>query len=202
MDETIHDDDQATLGRDDAQETFKRFASHYDAPAYVRRARRVEEALEGLLARCRAQRDEWLKLVRVRLGLLRMLAGDWQVLGSQLADDAQVAVLERLHSELEPRVRLRVPATTSERAHRRALRELVESKERFNRRWAEFLPTVDLGPVNAQREGYNRYYLLEKECAIRSPRLARQGFRRLEPLTVADLETLLPLLPVVRLRSG
>jgi hypothetical protein len=81
------------------------------------------------------------------------------------------------------------------------VRELAESLERFNRRWLEFLRGVDVGPVNELRDGYNRYYLLEKECALRSPRLARQGFTRLEPLTVAELTALLPPLPVPQLRA-
>lgn len=201
MDDSTTTDDPPPVARDDAHELFKRFASQYDAPAYVRRARAVEDAFEQLLARCRHQRDDWLKLVRIRLGTLRMLASDWAVLRPQLADDEQVSVLEQLHAELQPRLRIRVAATTSERAHRRSLKEIVESTARFNRRWSEHLPTVDLGHVNALRDGYNRYYLLEKECAIRSPRLARQGYQRLEPVTTADLAALLPLLPVVCLKE-
>jgi hypothetical protein len=196
MDDTVFTDEQTPFSRDDAHEIFKQFASHYDAPAYVRRARQVEDAFEQLLARCRAQRDEWLNMVRIRLGLLRMQAGDWMALRPWLENDDQLELLERLHSDLAPQPRLRVEATRSERLLRRALAELVQSIARFNRRWLEFLPSVDLAPVNALRDGYNRYYLLEKECAIRSPRLARQGFRRLEAVTTADLAQLLPVLPV------
>jgi hypothetical protein len=57
---------------------------------------------------------------------------------------------------------------------------------------------VDLSQVNALRDGYNRYYVLEKECASRSPRTARHGFRPLPPLTADDLAALLPPLPVPR----
>jgi len=46
--------------------------------------------------------------------------------------------------------------------------------------------------VNEAREGYNRYYLLEKECAMRSARLARQGFKRLTPFTLDELMRMLP----------
>jgi len=195
MSDPVSADDQTPFSRDDAHEIFKQFTSHYDAPAYVRRARRVEDAFEHLLARCRAQRDEWLQLVRIRLGMLHMLAGDWRVLRPWMANDDQVELLERLHRDLAPQPRLRVEATRSERTLRRTLGELVQSIDRFNPRWTAFLPTVDLAPLNALRDGYNRYYLLEKECAIRSPRLARQGFRRLEPLTTADLAKLVPVLP-------
>ena len=54
------------------------------------------------------------------------------------------------------------------------------------------LLTVDLARVNQLRDGYNRYYVLEKECAVRSPKVARQGFRPLPPLTTADLAAELP----------
>jgi hypothetical protein len=180
---------------------MQQLLAQYDAPAYVRRARRVESALEELVGRCRAQRAQWLEMARTRLGLLRALAGGWDAVRPHLWDDEQVGVLEALEEALAPKLRAPVAPARSARAVRRALRELVASLERFNRRWAEYLPGVDLGPVNRLREGYNRYYLLEKECALRSPALARQGFRPLPPLTVADLEALLPPLPVPRLRG-
>jgi hypothetical protein len=41
--------------------------------------------------------------------------------------------------------------------------------------------------------------VLEKECAVRSARIARQGFVPLEPLTIDDVSAQLPLLPVPRL---
>ena len=54
-----------------AHNDFQNLMASYDAPAYVRRARGVQEALEGVLARCRAQRDEWLSMVRLRVGELK-----------------------------------------------------------------------------------------------------------------------------------
>jgi hypothetical protein len=76
---------------------------------------------------------------------------------------------------------------------------LLHSLQRFNRRWQEFLPTVDLTRVNDLRAGYNRYYVLEKECAVRSAALARRGFTPLEPFTTDQLFALMPLLPVPQL---
>jgi len=81
---------------------------------------------------------------------------------------------------------------------RKALRELVESIEHFNRRWLPYLQTVDATAVNELRERYNQFYLLEKECAFRSARLAGHGFRRLKPITLETLAGLLPPLPVPR----
>src|SRR5207244_3829950 len=104
-----------------------------------------------------------------------------------------------LHDELQPRLRVPVEPATAPRTLRRALRELAESIERFNQRWLKHLPTVDLTQVNQLRDGYNRYYLLEKECSVRSALVARQGFQRLEPLTVDDLIAQVPPLVVPRL---
>lgn len=193
-------DEVPLLGRSDEGRLYKQFLAQYDAPAYVRRARQVQEAFDLLLARCRRQREAWLQMARLRLGVLRALAGDWTGLRPWLADADQLTVLEHLHALLDPRLRLPVEPATSPRILRRALYELKESLERFNRRWQGFLPTVDLSEVNALRDGYNRYFLLEKECALRSSRLARQGFSRLEPLTTAELATLLPLLPVPQVK--
>jgi hypothetical protein len=189
-------DEVPILGRGDDRQIFNEFFAHYDAPAYVRRARKVQEAFDQLVDRCRRKRDEWLQMVRIRLGLLRALAGDWAALRSWLGE-GPIALLRRLEADLKPRLRVPVEPNTSERALRRALAELTESIERFNRRWLAFLSTVDLAPVNEVRDGYNRFYLLEKECAVRSPRLARQGFQRLEPLTTADLTAFLPPLPQI-----
>ena len=38
------------------------------------------------------------------------------------------------------------------------------------------MPSIDLTHVNKLRDGYNRYYVLEKECALRNVRLAALGF--------------------------
>jgi len=184
------------LSRD--ERLFKQVSAYYGAPAYVRRANHVQNALEAVLHNCRSKRAEWLLIARLRLGRLQMLAGDWKALRPLLLDDTQVDILQQLEAILEPTPRLRLACTSSSARLRRALIELVESLERFNARWQKFLAEVDLGAVNEVRANYNRYYVLEKECALRSPRLARQGFVLLAPLTQADLLSQLPLLPVPR----
>jgi hypothetical protein len=193
-------EDVPILGSEDERQLVNRFLSYHGAPAYVRRAREVEEAFRALIERCRRQRDEWLGMVRIRLGTLHALAGDWEQLRA-LLDEEQLKVLREMHAELQPRLRVPVALTSSRRALRRALGELQESLEGFNRRWARFLGEVDLSRVNELRDGYNRYYVIEKECAVHSPQLARQGFRPLEPATAADLEAVLPPLPVPRPRA-
>jgi hypothetical protein len=193
-------EEEIILGRDESSEVFKRFLSQFDAPAYIRRARGVEAALEQLLEHCRRRRAEWLEMVRLRIGMLHALAGDWDNVRPFLADDAQLDILRYLLAALASPLRAPVEPTTSARTLRHALRELHESLERFNQRWREFLASVDLSAINELREGYNRYYVLEKECAVRSPRVARQGFVPLQPLTLDDLASQFPLLPVPQLR--
>jgi hypothetical protein len=171
----------------------------YDVPAYVRRARGVQDGLEAVLARCRAQREEWLSMVRLRVGELFARAGNWEALRPLLADDEQLDHVRNLHDELRPMLRVSHEPTRSASKLRRILHELIASLERFNRRWLAFLPENDLSEVNALRDSYNRYYILEKECAVRSPAVARMGFQRLEPLTTDDLRTMLPSLPVPKL---
>jgi hypothetical protein len=194
-------DDITILSRNSEDYIVNQFLAHYDAPAYIRRARRVQDLYEQLLARCRAQRDEWLVVLRVELGLLRARAGDWAALAPWLVDNAQFAVLQQLTELLQPRLRVVVKPTRSARGLRRGLHALVALVERFNRRWLAYLADVDLAEINAERAAYNRYYLLEKECAMRSARLAREGFRRLEPLDMQTLAVALPPLPVPRMRG-
>jgi hypothetical protein len=173
--------------------------AQFDAPAYVRRARRVEQALELLLEQCRLRRAEWLTMPRLRLGQLAARAGEWVALLPFL-DAEQVCRLEALHAELAPRLRLPIEPSTSPRALRGALVDYGASAERFNRRWTAHLAEIDLSEINALREGYNHYYVLEKECAVRNGVLARLGFQPMVPLTTGDLERLLPPLfvPAVR----
>lgn len=187
-----------SVGRGEGRE-MQELLSLFDAPAYVRRARAVEDAWAEVVARCRRQRDEWLGLVRIRLGRLRRLAGEWEAIEPLLADERQLDILRDLYHSLSPRLRAPVEASTSKRVLRTALEGLLASIERFNRRWRPYLDSVDLSNVNRVRDGYNRYYVLEKECALRSVSTARQGFRPLPTASTADLETVLPLLPVPRL---
>jgi hypothetical protein len=166
--------------------------AQYEAPAYIRRARGVEAAYDDLLARCRRQRAEWLAGVRLHLGALRGLAGDGWAAVAAMAD---AGALERLRAEATAEVRPTAPVPTPARL-RRAVAALRASVERFNRRWAAYLDQLDLGAINALRDGYNRYYLIEKECAVGSARLAALTFRELPPLTAGELSGLFPPLPV------
>ena len=194
-------EEEVILGRDEESQVFKQFLSQFDAPAYIRRARAVQGAFEQLLDHCRRQRAEWLKMARMRVSMLRALAGEWGNLRPFFADDDQLDILRYHLAALASPLLVHVEPTTSARALRHALHELQESLERFNQHWHSFLSTLDLTSVNNLRDGYNRYYVLEKECAVRSARVARQGFVRMELLTIEDLAAQFPLLPVPRLKD-
>jgi hypothetical protein len=189
-------------GRDEHELFFDQVVSHFDAPAYVRRGRQVQDAFQDLVDRCAAQRREWLAMPTLRLGHLFALTGDEDRLIPILANVDQVTVLLALQAELRPQLRIAMEPARSERCLCSALRTLCESLDRFNRRWLDHLAKVDLRLVNELRDGYNRYYVLEKECAMRSPVLAWRGFHPLEPLTRDDLQARLPFLPVPRLRDA
>jgi hypothetical protein len=188
------------FGHHNDERIIQRVLGNYDAPAFVRRARRVREAYDYLLAHCRQQREQWLPIPRLRLGRLRALAGDWDRFRPILSNDHQVEMLRELERELSPRLRVSVNPTASTRKLRGALEELRDSLRIFNRRWLNFLGSLNLDAVNEAREGYNRYYLLEKECAMRSPRLARRGFQKLTRLTLDELTTLFPVFGIPELK--
>lgn len=176
--------------------------AQFEAPAFVRRALAAEAAWEAVLERCRLKRNELLPIVRMRLGRLGAMAGDWAILGPLLADPRDVARLEVLFKEWQPRLRIAVQRVKSPRQLIVPLRELAESCRRFNRRFVRFVAELDLSRLNALRDGYNRHYVLEKECATRSPQLARQGFRPLAPISHADLLARFPPLPEFELSLG
>ncbi len=161
---------------------FKQVAAHYDVPAFARRARRVEDAYAELLERCQAQRAAWLVVVRARLARV-----------------AAFGAIDDRFRELAAALDVALPtpvAVGNKRQAQRARAELADSVERFNRRWTRYLESLDLDSLNREREDYNRYYVLEKECALRSARLARVGFVPLRPITSRDLAQRFPPLVV------
>jgi hypothetical protein len=179
---------------DDERRKAMDVVARFGPPAYLRRAKRVEEAFDALLAQLRGQRDQWLDGVRLHLSLLLDLAGSFDALRPCLAEE-QVDRLRAWARDFG--LAERAGAGAARWRLRRALRDLAASVARFNRRWLDFVARADLTEVNAEREGYNRWYLLEKECAVGVIR-ARQRFQPLEPITIDDLRAALPPLPELR----
>jgi hypothetical protein len=166
----------------------------FDAPAFVRRAMQVEGAWDAIVAVCRRERERLLQMPRMRLARFLALIESWPPGSSALCRIDELAYLRELHAEWKPRLRSPVKRARTERAVTQALADLSRSFRRFNHRWQASLNKLDLGPINRLREGYNRFYLLEKECALRSARLAREGFVPLAPVRVENLLELFPLL--------
>ena len=178
----------------DELRVFQQMIMCFDTPAYMRRARDTEAAWNAVLAACRKQQEAWLEIPRLRFAQLRCLANDTfsQTLFSH--DDARA--LDTLYDEWQPVLKANIPATRSHRVLRRSADDMITAFRRFNSRWQPFLAEFDLSYVNQCRQGYNEFYVLEKECAVSSPRVARVGFVPLEPVTIGDLQELFPLLPI------
>jgi hypothetical protein len=175
---------------------FQQVLGQYGGPAFARRGRQVQLAFDSLVDACRMKREEWLTFVRLPLGTLFALAGSMAALEEFLNNPQQFQTLKNLMDDLQPQLRLPPAPTASSRALRRALVNGREAIVRFNQRWNAFIAELDVKHVNDIRDRYNRFYLLEKECALGSSRLARQGFQRLSPLKPEDFLKVMPLLPV------
>jgi hypothetical protein len=185
-----------SIGSNDERRLFQHFIAQNDGPAFLRRARRLNEAIAAVHERCRQQREEWLLMPRLHIGRLHILVGDWENLCPLLREENHIELLRRLHAELAPKLRLLPERTTSAWRWRNALQAVIESNERFNARWQPFVEGLDFTEVNEKVDGYNRYYLLEKECVVSSPRIARLGFEPKQPMTARDVFQAWPLLPV------
>lgn len=179
-------------GVNDDDRLMREVVGFFDAPSFIRRAKRVEESYRQLVEGLARKRREQLEMVRLRLGQLRALAGDWAALQRWVPQPDDRARLQALHDERQPRLRLPLEPTTSARALSGAVAELKEALEAFNARWEKVLAKVDVGPVNAARDAYNRYYIVEKECALGASRAIREGFRAVPPLTPEEVRALSP----------
>ena len=167
----------------------------FDAPAFVRRARRVADAYELILERCRCRRNELLGPVRRAVARLRALAAPGPTIdGGTLHPDeqAKIGIIQGAVEIAEPAVR---PINRGRRCVS-AIRDLAHAIARFNSQWTAFVEVLDLAEINALRDGYNRYYLLEKECALKSAVLAQIGFQPMPPLERSDVTAHFPLLPI------
>ncbi len=184
------------MSDDGDHQLFEKDMPLMDAPAFVRRARDVEAAWNGLIENCARERTRLLEMPRMRLARLLALAPSDAALSSLSGTLEDAHDLVELHRDWQPRLRSKVSASPSAAELMRAFADLRLSFKRFNHRWIKTLHELDLKPINALREGYNRFYLLEKECALRSTRIAREGFQPLEPVTVERLLEEFPLLKI------
>lgn len=177
---------------------LRRMLGMFDTPAFARRGQDLEHALKFLHARLRRNRAELLEMVRLRLR--RTIVG----FESPEAWAAAVGVpFEAIWSAVGGDEPPAWGSSCGSARRRRALaRELVASIERFNRRWAGLMGEINLAPINRMIEQYNRYYVLEKECVLRSSRLAARHFAPHPPVTIDDLWTAFPALPLPTTARG
>jgi hypothetical protein len=159
---------------DDSTYEFLKQMSQFDEPAFIRRARRVADSWNQLLAQCRAMRERLLVMACLRLGQLAALVDhDWSAVAAQLRRPSDAQRLAEWSREWDPRLRCAVMPSKSPRKIRAAIGELAGSVVRFNQRWQRYLEELDLSAINQQRRDYNNYYVLEKACAFRSERIAQ-----------------------------
>jgi hypothetical protein len=187
MDES--NDEGTPLGNVDTE--IKELLGLFDVPAFARRGQDVDYALIRLRSRSSRQRTTMLEMVRLRLRQWAAAAtgpaADLAVFGDSIAPLWPLA-------DAEP-PRWAVRAASSWRL-RSIAKDVIASIERFNRRWSEHLAGLDLNPINRQVDNYNRYYVLEKECSLGSAKLAARNFVPKSHVSLDDLLSELPLLPV------
>lgn len=193
-------DDEADDNATGVQENFSReiqtLLGLFDTPAYVKRGLTMQAAIARFEGQCQSRRNEWLEGVRMRLR-------SWNA-----ASDFKPAFVGSLGARIVERIRQMneqlladEPATSSwakPTSAAAAWKDLLESVERFNQRWSKFAEANDASQVNRLIDGYNRYYVIEKEFAIRSSTLAQRGFQPIALVTPAWILDRFPLLPSLR----
>lgn len=168
----------------------------FDVPAFARRGQDLEHAIRRLNELLQRDRHGMLDMVRLRLK-------QWS--SAVNGPEAEVAFFVDSIRPLWPSTGAEPPSwaaqNATERKRRGIARDLLSGIERFNRRWAARIEGLNLEPINCQIDRYNQYYVLEKECALGSARLAARYFVPRQPLTKSDLLADHPLLPVPVLRD-
>ncbi|MHC4472845.1 MAG: hypothetical protein ACYTDY_00695 [Planctomycetota bacterium] len=167
-------------------------------PAYVRRAKRLEDSTARLFDTAREAREEMLVFVALRFRQALDLLEEEHA--RELPPET-VGALGGILEEIEAlpsfcRLRERPRRAHRKRELDRALGSLGESVRRFNREWRRWLEEeAPLSEVNAQVEGYNKNYAFEKQCAVKYVPLNRIRAEKKRPLTVEDLLDRFPFLP-------
>ncbi len=156
------------MAGDDELQLFQRMMQAFDTPAFLRRGQHVEGAWRTLLDLCRHQRRKLAGLPAMRLGRLLALAGNWSRLTEGFCTFEEADALQVLHNEWSPKLKLPVPGTVAAAAARSecrtASRSAAASFERLNVRCLTFSRSLSRS-LRELRDAYNRYYVLENECA-------------------------------------
>jgi hypothetical protein len=183
-------------------EFLKMLMEQGEEPSFLRRAREVRGAWDGLLERCQSHRDDALRGPRMHLGNLSgQVNGDWSRLATHLADESQVDVFANLYEQWKPRLPAVINSTSPWSTIQSSLIGFAESVDRFNRAWNKFLQDVDLEEINRLRSDFNKYYPIEKAAAFDSEAIDRLGFEPLDLATVAHLHAKFPSLEIPAIRQ-
>ena len=167
-----------------------------DPPAFLRRGMSVEDADARVVRKCEIARDEMLYAVRLRLRFWNRLLRDRPRIRASVSEAARESAADigtKVFGPGEPSVSV-APAGWSIFAGRH-WRAFVTAVEEFNANWRRYLETMPLDDLYRAIDGYNRYYVLEKECAVRSARTALRGFAPKQKPTWSDFLERLPPLP-------
>ncbi len=175
---------------------MKEILGLYDVPAFARRGQELDYALDRFHARFARERLGMLDMVRLRLKQWAAIAE-----GPLTASGIFSSAIDPLWSLADAPCPVWSGGPGPTRKLGVAAKELVASVERFNRRWTRFVAQTNADLINAQIDGYNRYYVLEKECSLNSARLAARSFVPKPKLSASALEAIYPPLPVPELRS-
>ncbi len=175
-------------------EFLRLLAEMGEEPAFLARARAPQIALDALLHACDAKRRQLLEWPTFRLAALeRQVDGTWARLSGLVTPPDSVALLETLHANL--RTEKAVP-TNWLASDRSALRQFLQSANRFNRKWRAFLDGLALDDVNQPRRDYNQFYVVEMDCAFGKG--VAEGFT---PLPMIDEDYLSQRFPLLALPS-
>ncbi len=178
----------------DIETDVKELMGLFDLPAFARRGQDLELTVRRLHTRCSTARSQLLDMVHLRLR-------QWS--GAANGPDDFAGVFTASIEPLWPLSQAGPPQWAGSRApirRRQAIAgDLVAAVARFNRRWLKFLDRLNLEPANLVIEQYNRYYVLEKECVMGSPRLAARHFSPVPLFTRTMLLEHHPTLPLPEL---
>ena len=183
-------------------EILKALVELGEDPAFMQRAQKVNEAWTQLRKQCRSQRELMLRWPWMHLNILASrLKNNWSQLARYLADEGQVVYFEALYKDWKGLLESSTTSTNSWSSTRRILGDFVDSVDRFNGKWSEFLHDVNLEEVNRLRRDYNTHYPVEKTCAFDCQDIDRLGFTPLVPATFEQLNAEFPPLEIPKLRG-
>jgi hypothetical protein len=167
-----------------------------EPPAFLRRGMRVDDAEARVDKQCETARLQMLFAVRLRLRSWNRLVHDHPAIRERMSLAAAESVAEIGRTAFLPREAIMIPGPAGWRfLAMRHWRALVLAVEEFNANWKRFLEAFPLDDLHRVIDDYNRYYVLEKECAVRSFHTARRGFTPRKKTAVSDLLERFPPLP-------